>query len=225
VTTARPNPLDPEEPQRLAEAVDRLHLKYVVITSVARDDLPDEGSGHFARCIRALHERIPGIGVEVLTPDFHARRQLLDEVVQAQPEVFAHNVETVERLTPKVRPQADYRRSLETLRLAKEVAKGRLTTKSGLMVGLGEGPQEMRATMRDLRQTGCEILTIGQYLRPGLDQRQVEEFVPLEQFDLYREWGRELGFSSVTCGPYVRSSYNAFEAFQGKENPCTKRIV
>ncbi|MBI3323087.1 MAG: lipoyl synthase [Candidatus Omnitrophica bacterium] len=214
VTTARGLEVDPEEPRRLAEAVARLGLAHAVITSVARDDLPDEGAGMFAECVRAVRERCPGVAVEVLTPDFHARPALIREVVESGPEVFNHNVETVERLSRGIRPQADYRRSLEVLRLARELGRPGLKTKSGLMVGLGERPEEVRQTLRDLREAGCGILTIGQYLRPTLEQREVEEFVPPEQFELYGAWGRQMGFSSVASAPYVRSSYNAFEALR-----------
>lgn len=211
VTTARPGEVDTEEPRRLAEAVVRLGLAHVVITSVARDDLPDEGAGMFAECIRAVRERAPGAAVEVLTPDFHARRQLIGTVVGARPEVFNHNVETVERLSPAIRPQAGYRRSLEVLRLARELGGPGVKVKSGLMVGLGEQPEEVRQMLRDLRDAGCEIVTLGQYLRPTLEQREVAEFVPPERFSLYRSWAEEMGFSFVAAAPYVRSSYNAFE--------------
>ena len=214
MATARPGEADPEEPRRLAEAVVRLGLAYAVITSVARDDLPDEGAGMFAECIQAVQERAPAVQVEVLTPDFHARRELIGRVVEAGPQVFNHNVETVERLSRGIRPQADYRRSLEVLRLAREMGGPRLKIKSGLMVGLGERPEEVRETLLDLRDAGCRLLTVGQYLRPTLEQREVAEFVPPERFELYGTWGREMGFSFVASAPYVRSSYNAFEAMR-----------
>ena len=215
VTTARPGTVDAEEPGRLAEAVVRLKLQYVVVTSVARDDLADEGAGIFADSVRAIRARAPGVQVEVLTPDFHARRDLIRSVVGAGPAVYNHNLETVERLSRTVRPQADYRRSLEVLRLAKELGGEGLKTKSGLMVGLGERSEEVRQAMEDLREAGCELLTIGQYLQPTLDQAKVIDFISPEQFLVYRAWGRELGFSFVASAPYVRSSYNAFEALRG----------
>ena len=215
VTTARPGEVDWGEPQRLAEAVVRLGLKYVVITSVARDDLADEGSGLFAACIRAVKERAPGVKVEALTPDFHARRDLIESVIAAEPEVYNHNLETVRRLNRQVRPQADYDRSLAVLRLVKESGRMNLRTKSGLMVGLGEDPQEVRQAMVDLREVGCDLLTVGQYLQPTPSAWPVADFVTPESFSLYRSWGEELGFSFVASGPYVRSSYNAWEALKG----------
>ena len=202
---------------RLAEAVARLKLQYVVITSVARDDLVDQGTEHFAQCIRAIRSRIPSVMVEVLTPDFHARQELIGKVLEAQPDVYNHNLETVERLTPSVRPQANYRRSLKVLETAKRLGKGKTKTKSGLMVGLGERPQEIRRAMEDLRKVHCEILTIGQYLQPTRAHREVSEFVPLEQFEVYHRWAEELEFTFVASSPYARSSYNAYEALQGKE--------
>ena len=214
VTTARPGEVDAEEPERLAEAVARLALKYVVVTSVARDDLPDEGAGMFAECVRAVQARTPEAQVEVLTPDFHARPELIRTVAEAGPQVFNHNVETVERLSPAIRPQAAYRRSLEVLRLARQMGPAGMKTKSGLMVGLGERPEEVRGLLEDLRGVGCDILTIGQYLRPTMEQREVAEFVPPERFEQYRSWGEEMGFSFVASAPYVRSSYNAFEALR-----------
>ena len=216
VETAKPGAVDPHEPERLAEAVFRLGLQYVVVTSVARDDLPDEGAAHFAACIRAIRARVPAAQIEVLTPDFHARPELIRQVVEAKPEVFNHNLETVERLQREVRPQAAYGRSLEVLRLAREIGGLTVKTKSGLMVGLGEKPEEVRQAMEDLREAGCSILTIGQYLRPTLVHREVAEFIPPEWFAEYRRWGEQMGFGFVASAPYVRSSYNAFEALQQK---------
>ncbi len=214
VETGRPQAVDWDEPARLAEAADRLGLRYVVITSVARDDLPDEGAGLFAACVQRIKQRIPGIQVEVLTPDFHAREELIGEVVSAGPEVYNHNLETVERLSPAVRPQAGYRRSLRVLELARRAGPAGMKTKSGLMVGLGEGEEELRQALRDLRAVGCDLLTIGQYLRPTPAHRPVAQFLPPDRFELYRAWALELGFSFVASAPYVRSSYNAFEALQ-----------
>ena len=215
VTTARPGLVDAEEPGLLAEAVVRLKLRYVVVTSVARDDLVDEGSGIFADSIRAIRARAPEVQVEVLTPDFHARRDMIRSVVEAGPSVYSHNLETVERLSRSMRPQADYRRSLEALRLARDLGGEGLKTKSGLMAGLGERPEEIRQAMEDLREADCEFLTIGQYLQPTPDQAKVIDFVSQEQFLVYRTWGQEMGFSFVASAPYMRSSYNAFEAMRG----------
>ena len=214
VTTARPGEVDWQEPQRLAQAIARLDLMYVVVTSVARDDLADEGSEIFAASIHSIKERTPWVKVEVLTPDFHARIDLIQKVVAEGPDVYSHNIETVPRLTRDVRPQADYQRSLEVLRIAKAQGERSLKTKSGLMVGLGETPEEVRQAMLDLRDVQCDILTIGQYLQPTLAHRKVSDFIPLERFDLYREWGYELGFSFVASAPFVRSSYNAYEALE-----------
>lgn len=214
VATGRPGPADPEEPGRLAEAVARLRLQYVVVTAPARDDLPDEGAGQFAAAIRAIRARTPSVGVEVLTPDFHARPELIARVVEAGPDVYSHNMETVRRLSPRIRPQARYDRSLAVLAQARRLGVGRVTTKSGLMVGLGEQPEEMRRAMEELRQVGCEVLTIGQYLQPTVQQQTVAEFVPPSQFAEYRRWGLAMGFRHVASAPYVRSSYNAYEALQ-----------
>lgn len=211
VSTARPEPPEPAEPENLATAAAALGLRHVVITSVARDDLKDEGAGHFAACIEAVHARIPGSTVEVLTPDFHARRDCLETVIAAAPEVFNHNLEVVERLQKPVRPQGKYHRSLETLRLAKALAPDR-PTKSGLMVGLGETREELLQACRDLRDAGCDMLTIGQYLRPihgGTRHAEVVRFYPPEEFEEIGTLAREMGFTGVASGPFVRSSYFA----------------
>lgn len=208
VTTGKPQPPETDEPQRLAEAAARLKLRHVVITSVTRDDLPDEGAGQFAACIRATQSRLPGATIEVLVPDFHARRELIELVCGARPEVYNHNVETVERLQSSVRPAARYRRSLDVLRIVKQVAPD-ARTKSGLMVGLGETRDELVQTMEDLRAAGCELLTIGQYLRPGDGRLAVERYYPPGEFDELAEKARRLGFAGVASGPFVRSSYFA----------------
>ena len=217
VTTAKPVAPDPQEPARLAEGIARLGLQYVVLTAPARDDLPDEGAGQFADAIRAVKTRTPATGVEVLIPDFHAREELLSRVLEASPDVVAHNLETVRRLTPSVRPQAAYDRSLAVLAALRRQAASHIRTKSGIMVGLGERPEEVRAVMEDLRRAGCELLTIGQYLQPPPRQHPVVEFVPPERFVEYRRWGLALGFSHVASGPYIRSSYNAYEAMAPKD--------
>lgn len=214
VTTGRPREVDIKEPARLAEAIVRLGLRHVVVTAPARDDLPDEGAGHFAETVRAIKARTPAVGVEVLTPDFHAREPWIARVLEAGPDVYSHNLETVRRLSPAIRPQARYERSLEVLAQARRLGGGRAKLKSGFMVGFGERPEEVRALMGDLRDVGCELLTIGQYLRPTIGHRAVVEFVPRERFAEYRAWGLAMGFDHVASGPYVRSSYHADEALR-----------
>lgn len=218
VTTAKPAAPDPDEPSRVAAATAQLGLQYVVLTAPARDDLPDEGAGQFAAAIRAIRVATPAVGIEVLTPDFHARPELLAQVVTAGPDVFSHNLETVRRLSPSVRPQARYDRSLAVLREVRRIAGPQVQTKSGFMVGLGETPEEVRALLRDLREAGCALLTIGQYLQPTLAQRPVAEFIAPARFAEYRAWGVSIGFRHVASGPYVRSSYNAYEALTDKES-------
>lgn len=215
VDHGRPEPVVEDEPRRLAEAVKRLGLEHVVITSVARDDLADEGAGHFVESIRAVREHNPGRTVEVLVPDFHGREELIRRVVlDGRPDVFAHNVETVERLSHLLRPQADYRRSLETLRIATACATASLV-KSSLMVGLGERPDELMRTFNDLRSAGITHVTIGQYLRPDADHLPVMEYISPERFRGYEALAYETGFSWVSAGPFVRSSYHAVEALKG----------
>ncbi len=223
VTTARPDPPDADEPQRLAQAAGQLGLRHVVITSVARDDLPDEGAGHFARCISAVHQAIPAASVEVLTPDFHARRDCIAAVIEAKPQVFNHNLETVARLQKRVRPQAKYARSLDTLRLAKELAPAGLT-KSGLMVGLGETVDEIVEAFRDLRTAGCDLLTVGQYLQPVRSPRHVpvERFYRPEEFDDLGRVAEQTGFSGVASGPFVRSSYFAENLYPARRPGSTQ---
>lgn len=214
VETARPDPPAADEPARLAEAVARLGLRHVVITAVARDDLKDEGAGHFAACVRAIREQSPSTTVEVLPADFHARRECIETLCAAGPELYNHNIEMVERLTPTFRPQGKYRRSLEVLRAVKAIAP-QLITKSGLMVGLGETVEELHRTLGDLRAAECDVLTIGQYLQPTLDRHApVERYYHPEEFDELGAYARALGFLSVASGPFVRSSYNAAEVFE-----------
>jgi lipoic acid synthetase len=211
-TAARPPALDPDEPRHLAEAVRALGLDYIVVTSVDRDDLPDGGAAHFADAIRRLKE-IPGLLVEVLTPDFRGDAAAVRTVGRASPDVFANNVETVRRLTPVVRDaRAGYDQTLGVLeRMRAEFP--RVVTKSSIMVGLGEEPGEVVETMRDLRGVGVDILTLGQYLRPSSWHLPVVEFVTPEKFGWYREQGLALGFRYVASGPLVRSSYRAAELF------------
>ena len=212
VTPGTPEPLDPQEPARVAEAVERMGLKYVVVTSVTRDDLPDGGAAHFAATIGAVRRRLPQVEIEVLIPDFEGDRVSLETVLRARPDVLNHNIETVPRLYPLVRPQADYRRSLELLRRAAEFAPA-IPTKSGLMLGLGEQPEEIRQTLEDLRDAGCRILTLGQYLQPSPGHMSVEAYVPPEEFDAWRKAALTMGFSEVASAPFVRSSYRAKESF------------
>ena len=212
VDHGRPEPVAADEPWRLAEAVKRLDLAHVVITSVARDDLSDEGAGHFVESIRVIRQHNPGRTVEVLVPDFHGRAELIRRVlVEGRPEVFAHNLETVERLSDLLRPQANYRRSLEVLQFAAACATGSLI-KSSLMVGLGETQDELLQTFNDLRAAGVTHLTIGQYLRPDADHLPVMEYISPERFQGYGALAYEAGFSWVSAGPFVRSSYHAVEA-------------
>jgi len=200
---------DPEEPQHVAEAARQMGLRHVVVTSVTRDDLPDGGSAHFADTIRQIH-RLTEATVEVLTPDFEGRVPDVDRVLDAGPEVFNHNVETVPRLYAQVRPMADYGRSLDVLAHAAERRDAPLT-KSGIMVGLGERDEEVLAVLRDLRAAGCRMLTIGQYLAPSQGHHPVVEFVPPEHFERYGAKAAEMGFEGVASGPFVRSSYKAAE--------------
>ena len=203
---------DPDEPERIADAAREMGLKYVVVTSVTRDDLPDGGASQFARTITALRERLPNIKVEVLTPDFKGDTAALGTVLEAGPDVFNHNVETVKRLYPEVRPQADYRRSLRVLRNAAGPGSDP-GTKSGLMVGLGETMDEIMGLFADLREAGCGRLTIGQYLRPSKKNLPVVEYIRPEVFEELKQRALELGFAYVASAPLVRSSMNAEEMF------------
>lgn len=211
VTTARPFPLDPLEPTRVAEAARRMRLRHVVVTAVARDDLEDGGAGHFRATIEAVRAANPGVAIEVLVPDFQGQADAIDTVLEARPDVFNHNVETVRRLTPAVRSRATYEGSLAVLRLARERAGYPVVTKSGLMLGLGETPEEAGECLRDLRAAGCDWLTLGQYLQPTRAALPVVEFVSPEQFEALGRLALGLGFRAVASGPKVRSSYRADE--------------
>lgn len=208
VHTAKPFALEEDEPDRVAEAVQRLRLKHVVITAVARDDLKDGGAAHFARTIEAIRRRDPQIVIEVLTPDFNGREDALRAVVDAAPHVFNHNLETVERLTPQVRSRAKYRLSLDVLRRVKEMSPD-IVTKSGLMLGLGETEQEILGAMDDLRAARVQVLTMGQYLRPSPQHLPVVEYIEPAVFERLGALARERGFEHVASGPLVRSSYHA----------------
>jgi lipoyl synthase len=204
----KPKALDITEPQRLAEAVKRLNLNHVVITSVNRDDLGDGGASQFVECINKVREISPHTTIEVLIPDLCANWQALAIIINAQPEVLNHNTETIKRLYRRVRPQGDYQRSLELLKITHELSP-KIYTKSGIMVGLGESDEEVRETMRDLRDVNCDILTIGQYLQPTQKHLGVQEFIHPEQFAAWQKYGEEIGFLQVVSSPLTRSSYHA----------------
>ena len=212
VPKGKPEALDAAEPEKVADAAATLGLRHVVVTSVDRDDLPDQGAEHFARTIREIRARLGHAVIEVLTPDFRGQEDLIDHVADALPTIFNHNLETVPRLYPRVRPGAGYERSLRLLQRVKERQPG-IFTKSGLMLGLGEQPADLEQVLRDLRAHDVDILTLGQYLRPSLAQLPVERFIPPEEFDAWGEKGKALGFLSVASGPFVRSSYNADEVY------------
>ncbi len=212
IDSGRPQEVEADEPLRVAQAAKALGLEYVVVTSVARDEMPDEGAGHFAETIAALKREIAGVQVEVLTPDFHARPELIARVIEAGPAVYNHNLETVKRLQKKVRPQASYERSLKVLETVKALSH-EVLAKSGMMLGLGETREEIFEAARDLRVAGCEILTLGQYLAPSSEHLAVEEFISPAAFQTIREDLMPLGFKEIFAGPYVRSSYHAGETF------------
>lgn len=210
VATAKPFALDSDEPRRVAEAIKRMKLRHVVITAVARDDVKDGGAEHFAQTIHAIRESDPAIVIEVLTPDFNGREESLRVVADANPNVFNHNVETVERLTPLVRSRAKYRLSLQVLKRMKEIAP-HIVTKSGIMLGLGETEEEILQVMDDLRAASVQVLTVGQYLRPSPNHLPVVAFIEPKKFDEYRDIAYSKGFEHVSSGPLVRSSYHAAE--------------
>ena len=203
---AHPLAVDTDEPMNIAITAKELGLKHVVVTSVTRDDLPDGGAGQFALTIKAIRDNISRILIEVLTPDFRGDEGALAVVLEARPDIFNHNLETVPSLYSLVRPQADYVRSLEVLKRSKAAG---IITKSGIMVGLGETPSEVREVLKDLKAAGCDAVTIGQYLRPTRENLEVREYVEPEVFKEYEEFGRNLGLRHVYSGPFVRSSYNA----------------
>jgi lipoic acid synthetase len=212
VDTGVPDPVDAREPDRLAEAIAELGLRHVVVTSVDRDDLPDGGAEHFARCITALRERTPETTIEVLTPDFRRKGEAFLRVAAAGPDVYNHNLETVPRLYRRIRPGASYRDSLELLRRVK-VAAPRVFTKSGIMVGLGEEPDEVLALMDDLREVDCDFLTIGQYLQPTPRHAPIARYVTPDEFERYADAATGRGFLLVASSPLTRSSYHAADDF------------
>jgi lipoic acid synthetase len=215
VERGAPSSPDEEEPGKVAEAVRQMGLQYVVLTSVTRDDLADGGASHYARAIRLIREVDPRIKVEVLIPDLRGELSSLIQVLEASPDVLNHNVETVDRLYPEVRPQADYARSLHLLRRSKEEAPC-LTTKSGFMLGLGEEREEALHLLEDLRSVECDFVTIGQYLQPRPERLPVKRYVPPEEFDEYRKIGKAMGFRGIAAGPFIRSSYHASQLFEAQ---------
>lgn len=204
--TGRPLPLDPQEPTHVAESVRLMKLSHAVVTSVDRDDLPDLGAAHWAQTIREIRRLNPETTIEVLIPDFQGRKELVEQVIEARPDIISHNMETVRRISPLVRSAARYDTSLEVIR---QIAASGITAKSGIMVGLGETPAEVEELMDDLRTAGCQIMTIGQYLQPSHRHYPVAAYVTPEQFKRYEETGLAKGFTQVESGPLVRSSYHA----------------
>lgn len=217
VNSGRPDPVDPQEPWRVAEAVRRLQLRHAVITSVARDDLRDEGAGHLVEVVQTVRRLNPGVTVETLVPDFNGRESLVRQVVtEGQPEVFAHNIETIERLSPVVRSRAEYRRSLDVLSMAASHRRSGQLIKSGIMVGLGETPEELEHTFEDLAHASVTHLTIGQYLQPSADHLPVMEYVSPARFTEYEALAYSAGMRWVKAGPFVRSSYHAIDALNAQ---------
>jgi lipoic acid synthetase len=211
IDTGRPDPLDRDEPRRVAESVQAMGLRYATVTGVARDDLVDEGAWLYAETVRAIHRVNPGTGIEILTPDFSGKAELLQQVFDASPEVFAHNVETVPRIFKRIRPAFRYERSLEVLSMARTSG---MVTKSNLILGMGETRQEISQALRDLRDVKCDLLTITQYLRPSARHHPVERWVRPEEFVAMRDEAEGLGFAGVMSGPLVRSSYRAGRLYQ-----------
>ncbi len=209
ISCERPEALDPLEPEHVAKAVADLGLKYSVITSVTRDDLPDGGAEHFARCIEEIRKISPATKIEILTPDFKGKKEALDIIIKAHPDVFNHNIETVEAVFKTARPQGNYRTSLEVLKYIKENSD--IKTKSGLMIGLGETFDQIEATFNDLREVGCDILTVGQYIQPSKQHLEVAKYYSLEEYEELKALARKCGFRNFQIGPLVRSSYNAYE--------------
>jgi lipoic acid synthetase len=207
-----PAPLVEAEPKHVAQAVKKMGLRYVVITSVTRDDLPDGGASNFSRTIQAIRAQDQTIKIEVLVPDFNGNLDSLGLILKECPDVLNHNIETVLRLYPEVRPQADYERSLNILKRSKENYP-HLLTKSGFMLGLGETREEVLNLLQDLREVGCDLLTIGQYLQPRIDRLPVVRYIPPEEFEEYKRIGEEMGFKAVASGPFVRSSFHASQMF------------
>lgn len=207
ISCARPEPLDFNEPKHIAEAVKDLGLKYAVITSVTRDDLKDGGAEHFANCIYEIREMSPEVKIEILTPDFKGNKEALDIIIKAHPDVFNHNIETVKEVFKTARPQGNYEVSLEVLKYIKENSD--ILTKSGLMIGLGETFEQIESTMNDLKNVGCDILTIGQYIQPSKEHLEVSKYYSLDEYEDLKALAKKIGFKSFQIGPLVRSSYKA----------------
>ncbi len=208
ISHGKPKPVDSDEPRRLADSAYFLGLKHVVITSVTRDDLPDGGAEHFSKTVDAVKKRLDGVSIEVLTPDFMGNLDSVSAVCESEIDIFNHNLETVKRLYHEVRPGADYNRSLNILKFVRQNYP-HILTKSGIMVGLGEDDHEVLETLNDLRKVNCDIVTIGQYLRPCQDKLEVHRFVTPDKFKYFEKYAQEIGFAYVSSGPFVRSSYNA----------------
>jgi lipoic acid synthetase len=208
--TKAPKPVETDEPERIADSVKKLGLRHVVITMVARDDLPDGGAAHIGNIINEIRSQVDGATIEVLTSDFHGNLESLDTVLQAQPEIFNHNIETVRALTPRVRHTATYDRTLSILAHAKKHrVNSNMLVKSGIMVGLGETREQVQETLQDLLEAGCDIVTIGQYLQPNRRKLLVKSFIHPDEFKFYEDYGHSIGIRHMYCGPFVRSSYNA----------------
>ncbi len=207
ISCEKPEPLDKNEPQNIANAVKDLGLKYAVITSVTRDDLPDGGAEHFAQCIYEIRKLTPDVKIEILTPDFKNDKQALDIIIKAHPDVFNHNIETVKELFKTARPQGNYNNSLEVLKYIKE--NSNIETKSGMMIGLGETIEQIKSTMEDLHKVNCDILTIGQYIQPSKEHLPVAKYYQPEEYDQLKELATSVGITRHQIGPLVRSSYNA----------------
>lgn len=207
ISCNRPEPLDPQEPKHIAKAVKDLGLKYAVITSVTRDDLPDGGAEHFANCIYEIREISPDVKIEILTPDFKNRKDSLDTIIKAHPDVFNHNIETVRALFKTARPQGNYDNSLEVLKYIKQ--NSAIQTKSGMMIGLGETLEQIKETIEDLYNVGCDILTIGQYIQPSKEHLAVAKYYSLDEYEELKKLATSIGIKNFQIGPLVRSSYNA----------------
>ena len=207
ISCAKPEPLDVDEPKHIAQAVQALGLRYAVITSVTRDDLSDGGAEHFANCIYEIRKLCPDTKIEILTPDFKNDKNSLDIIIKAHPDVFNHNIETVKEVFKTARPQGNYQNSLEVLKYIKENSD--IKTKSGLMIGLGETFEQIKSTMLDLKNAGCDILTIGQYIQPSKEHLEVVKYYTLEEYETLKQMAKEVGFKQYQIGPLVRSSYNA----------------
>jgi lipoyl synthase len=219
VGKGHPSPVDDTEPAGIAEAAKRLRLKHIVVTSVTRDDLPDGGAGHFANTVSRIRKSNIKVTIEVLVPDFNADIKSISIVVESMPDIINHNIETVPRLYPCIRPEADYERSLNVLKTASELSRGVIYTKSGIMLGFGEGRQEVLDVLKDLKEAGCQFLSIGQYLSPGREYLPVKEYVLPELFEYYKIKAQDMGFKHVVSAPYARSSYLADEYIELKSEP------